>query len=190
MIDKLKKNKALRICLRTVKAIVTLFIVVVISIIFVQRISNNKLNLGGFGMYTIISESMVPKYQIGDMVITRNTTYDDLEIGDDVVYMGKKSDFAGKIVTHQVIGKDVKEGIRYLQTKGLANDTEDPSITEDQILGKVILKGRLLSFVSHIVNNSYGFYFVIFVPFAILVVMEGIDIMEERREIKEEKNRG
>ena len=69
MIEKIKNNKLLKILTMIIKAIVSLFIVVVISIIFIQRISDNKVSLGGYSIYTIITESMVPKYNVGDMII-------------------------------------------------------------------------------------------------------------------------
>ena len=46
------------------------------------------------------------------------------------------------------------------------------------------MKSNILSFISKIVNNPYGFYFVIFVPFAILLVMEIIDFVEEKKDSK------
>ena len=62
MIERIKNNKVLKIILMILKAIISLFIVIVISIIFIQRISNNKLSLGGYSIYTIITESI--KYMI------------------------------------------------------------------------------------------------------------------------------
>ncbi len=182
MIEKVKNNKALRILYMTFKAITTLIIVLVITIIFIQRVSNNKLNLFGFSMYTIITESMVPKYEVYDMIIAKEVDSSSIEVGDDVVYLGEKDDFKDKIVTHQVIKIDKSTG--KFHTKGLANDTEDPLISGEQIMGKVIYKSKILSLISRVVNNPYGFYFVIFVPFSILVVMEVIDIVNERRELK------
>lgn len=182
MIEKIKNNKALRILYMTFKAITTLIIVLVITIIFIQRVSNNKLNLFGFSIYTIITESMVPKYQVYDMIIAKEVDTSSIEVGDDVVYLGEKDDFKDKIVTHQVIKIDKNTG--KFHTKGIANNTEDPLITGDQIMGKVIYKSKILSLISKVVNNPYGFYFVIFVPFSILVVMEVIDIINERRELK------
>lgn len=182
MIERIKENKILKIILMVIKAIVSLFIVIVISIIFIQRISNNKLSLGGYGIYTIITESMTPEYNVYDMIISKEETIDNIEVGDDVVYLGKEDDFAGKIVTHRVIKKETLQGENYLHTKGIANDIEDPLIKQDQILGKVVYKSRVLSIISKVVNNPYGFYFVVFVPFAILLVMEIIDIIEERKE--------
>lgn len=182
MIERIKNNKALKIILMIIKAIISLFIVVVISIIFIQRISNNKLSLGGYSIYTIITESMAPKYKVYDMVISKKISTNEIAVGDDVVYQGKKDDFAGKIVTHKVIKKEIRQGKTYFHTKGIANDVEDPLVEDNQILGKVVYKSRILSLISKVVNNPYGFYFVVFVPFAILLVMELIDIIEERKE--------
>lgn len=185
MIEKIKNNKVLKILSMIIKAIISFFIVIVVSIIFIQRISDNKLTLGGYSIYTIITESMVPKYNIGDMVIAKKTPTNELKVEDDVVYLGKKSDFAGKIVTHQIIKIETTDNKTYFHTKGIANEIEDPLVESDQVLGKVIMKSNILSFISRIVNNSYGFYFVIFVPFAILLVMEVIDFVEEKKESKE-----
>ena len=185
MIERIKNNKILRIITMIVKAIISLFIVIVISIIFIQRISNNKLTLGGFGLYTIVTGSMEPKYNISDMVISKKVNASEIKEGDDVVYLGNKDDFKDKIVTHRVIKKTGENGKIIFQTKGIANDIEDPLVEGSQILGKVVYKSIILSFISKIVNNTYGFYFVVFVPFAILSVMEVIDIVEEKKEEKE-----
>ena len=103
MIEKIKNNKVLRILAMIIKAIVSFFIIIVVSIIFIQRISDNKLTLGGYSIYTIITESMVPKYNVGDMVIAKKIPITELKVNDDIVYLGNKNDFAGKIVTHQII---------------------------------------------------------------------------------------
>ena len=185
MIETIKNNKVLRILAMIIKAIVSFFIIIVVSIIFIQRISDNKLTLGGYSIYTIITESMVPKYNVGDMVIAKKIPITELKVNDDIVYLGNKNDFAGKIVTHQIIEIEKKGNELYFHTKGIANMIEDPLVEENQILGKVIMKGTILSLISKIVNNPYGFYFVIFVPFAILLVMEIIDFIEEKKERKE-----
>lgn len=182
MKNKIQNNRFIKILLMLVKAIISFFIVLVVSIIFVQRISNNKVSFCGYSMYTIITESMVPKYNVYDMVIVKDVEPSELVVGDDVVYMGAVSDFKDKIVTHQIISITKKDGRFHFRTKGINNDIEDPSIDESQVMGKVIFKSSLLSLISKIVNNPYGFYFVIFVPFAILLVMEFIDFIESRRE--------
>ena len=145
--------KILNVIVKTIKAIVTLFIVFVVSTIFIQRISDNKINLGGISIYTIITQSMEPKYNVGDMVFSKKVDTSTLKVGDDVVYMGKEGDFSGKIVTHQIIKIEVINNVKYYHTKGINNNVEDPRITNDQIMGKVFMKGRILSLISKIINN-------------------------------------
>ena len=182
-IEKIINNKVFKGIAVGLKAITSTLIIIVISIIFIQRVSDNKVTLFGYSMFTIVSESMVPKYEIRDMVIAKKVVAEDIKIGDDVVYLN------GKIVTHQVIKKEYKNGKYIFQTKGLANEVEDPEIEYDQILGKVLKKSTLLSLLSHVVNNAYGFYFIIFVPFAILLFFEINDIMKEKKLIKEAKEK-
>lgn len=181
MIEKIKNNKFINIFIKIIKAIVTLFIIFVVSIIFIQRISDNKISLGGISIYTIITPSMVPKYNIGDMVIAKKVDINNLQKGDDVVYLGNKDDFDGKIITHEIMNIENEDGKLLFHTKGIANDIEDPIVSEEQIMGKVIFKSMLLSLISKVVNNSYGFYFVIFIPFTILVAMEIIDVIDEKK---------
>ena len=188
-IKQIINNKVFRGIALGLKAITSILIIIVISIIFIQRVSDNRVTLFGYSMFTIVSESMVPKHEIRDMVIAKKVVAEDIKIGDDVVYLGEESNLNGKIVTHQVIKKEYKNGKYIFQTKGLANEVEDPEIEYDQILGKVLKKSTLLSLLSHVVNNVYSFYFIIFVPFAILLFFEINDIMKEKKLIKEAKEK-
>ena len=74
-------------------------------------------------------------------------------------------------------------------TKGIANQSEDPKISEEQIIGKIIYKTVILSFITKIVNNLYGFYFLLFVPIVVLTFIEIIKAIEEKKEEKEEKRK-
>ena len=176
MIEKINNNKALKIIAMLFKTIVSFFIIIVISIIFIQRISNNKVSLGGYSLFTVVTESMVPKYNVFDMIVAKEVDTNDIKVGDDVVYLGKKSDFAGKIVTHEVIKIDKIDGNTYFHTKGIANDVEDPLVSADQIMGRVSFKSHILSFISRVVNNIYGLYFVIFVPFSLIISALSINL--------------
>ena len=140
-------------------------------------------------MYTVVSESMKPKYEIYDMLIAKKVDPSTIKVGDDVVYKGEKSTLKDKIVTHQVIKKDYKNGKYIFQTKGINNDIADPEIEDRQILAVVVSKSNILSMISHLVNNSYGFYFIIFVPFVVLLFFEILDIKKEKMALKEEKNK-
>ena len=123
-IEKIINNKVFKGIAVGLKAITSTLIIIVISIIFIQRVSDNKVTLFGYSMFTIVSESMVPKYEIRDMVIAKKVVAEDIKIGDDVVYLGEESNLNGKIVTHQVIKKEYKNG-KYIfnESRNIAKKT-------------------------------------------------------------------
>ncbi len=177
-------SKLIKIVINIIKAITTFFIVCIFSIVFLQRVSNNGITLGGFSIYTVVTESMVPKYNVYDMILVKTIDTKDIKVYDDIVYKGEVDDFAGKIVTHRVEKIDTKDNKLIFTTKGINNDLEDPLVNEDQVLGKVEHKFILLSLISKVVNNNYGFYFLIFVPLTIIIFLEVMSIIEEKKEIK------
>lgn len=188
VLNDIKNNKIFKIASSIIKVMVSFIIIIIISIIFVQRVSNNRVTLFGYSMFTIISESMIPKYEIGDMVIAKKTNVEEIKIGDDVVYLGEDSNLKDKIITHQVISKRKEKNEYIFKTKGIANQVEDPEINGNQIYGVVIYRSKILSFLSKLVNNIYGFYFIIFVPFAILIFFELFDTINEKKSKKNNKN--
>ena len=177
---KLEKNKGYRIVKSILKAMLSLLIVLLVSVIFIQRVSNNNLTVFGYRIFTIVTESMVPKYKVGDMILSRETDINSLNIGEEVVYMGASGDFKDKIVTHQIIKIDETKGEKYFHTKGLANSVEDPIVTSSQIMGRVVYKFKILSMLSKLINNMYGFYFIVFVPFVVLLFFEIMDVIHAK----------
>ena len=181
----MKNKNIIKIILGIIKSIATFFIVCVFSIIFLQRVSNNSINLAGFSIYTVVTESMYPKYKVYDMILVKSVDTKSIKVHDDVVYKGEKSDFQGKIVTHRVEDITEDNGVLTFTTKGINNDIEDPLVNENQIMGKVVHKLLLLSLISKVINNTYGFYFLIFVPLVVVIFLEVMESIEEKKELKE-----
>lgn len=180
----MKNKNIIKIILGIIKSIATFFIVCVFSIIFLQRVSNNSINLAGFSIYTVVTESMYPKYKVFDMILVKSVDTKSIKVHDDVVYKGEKSDFQGKIVTHRVEDITEDNGVLTFTTKGINNDIEDPLVNENQIMGKVVHKLLLLSLISKVINNTYGFYFLIFVPLVVVIFLEVMESIEEKKELK------
>ncbi len=180
----MKNKNIIKIILGIIKSIATFFIVCVFSIIFLQRVSNNSINLAGFSIYTVVTESMYPKYKVYDMILVKSVDTKSIKVHDDVVYKGEKSDFQGKIVTHRVEDITEDNGVLTFTTKGINNDIKDPLVNENQIMGKVVHKLLLLSLISKVINNTYGFYFLIFVPLVVVIFLEVMESIEEKKELK------
>jgi len=179
------QNKAVRIIVKVGKIIALLCILIVFSIILIQRISNNDFAVFGIRIYTVVTESMKPAYNVSDMLLAKEVEPRTLKVGDDIVYLGREGDFADKMITHRII--DIKEeyGELIFTTRGLANPSDDPQISEDQIYGQIIYKSTIFSLFSKLLNNIYTFYFIVFVPMVILVFFEVIDELNYRKKKRE-----
>lgn len=177
---KIKNNKILNIIGNIIYTVTFIIILLMLIVVVLQRISNNNIALGGFRIFSVVTGSMVPKYQVGDILISKEIDAKELKKGDDIVYQGKEGSFQGKVITHQII--DIEQGEDKIITKGIANDIEDPQISKEQVLGKVIYKIRILSFLGKMVQNIYVFYFVIFVPIVILIFKQIFTLITSKEE--------
>ena len=179
--------KILKTLFGVVRAILTVVLVCLLAIILTQRISNNKMAVAGIRIFTVVTESMVPKYLVGDAILVRAVPIEELQVGDDITYLGAVDTFKDRIVTHQIIEKEKKEDGTYkIVTKGIANDKEDPEINETQVYGKVIYKIKSISYINGIIGNLYGMYFVIIVPMAFIFFFDFIGFRKDKQEELEE----
>ena len=166
-------TKIVKTIFSLIKTLITLIIIGFVAIVLVQRFSNNNLSVAGYRLFTVVTESMVPKYLVGDVLLVKETEPNEINVGDDVTYMGKIGNYADKIVTHQVVNVDKtdKNNIKFI-TRGIANDVDDPEIEQSQIFGTVVTKLKIVTWLNGIINNMYGMYFLIVIPLAIIMFSE------------------
>lgn len=174
-----EENKVLKYILKTIKIVVTIILAGIVFVIIIQRVSNNTIAIGGIRIFNVISGSMMPKYEKGDILIVRKTDPNKIKIGQAVAYEGKSGSLAGKIVTHEVTEIDEKDGKMLFHTKGLINTVEDPTVEAEQIYGVVIYKFITLSFINKIMYNIYVFYLLTVVPIGIIIFLEIKEIKEK-----------
>lgn len=182
-------TKILKSLMSIIKFIITVLVIGIVAIILVQRFSNNNMSIAGYRIFTVVTESMVPKYQVGDVLLVKQTDPSKIQKEDDVTYMGKVGSFADKIVTHQVINIEKAEnGTLNFHTKGIANDTEDPIVNETQIYGVVQAKLELITKLNGIINNMYGMYFLIVIPLAVIIFSEFKSFKDEDKYYEDDEN--
>lgn len=181
---RLKKKKSTWMLIAQIVA--TVFVSLFLLTVIIQRVSNNRFSIGGVRMFTVLSESMVPVYNVWDIVVTKTVEPKDIKIGDDVTYRGIEGDVKGKIVTHRVEKINYDAGAkRYVfTTKGIANVAQDTDISEDQIFGKVVYKTHVLSLFSKASRNTVVFVLFIFIPLALYIAIEMINIVLENHDTR------
>lgn len=187
-INFIKNNKIFKIIYNLIKTVIYIALAVYLTFVIYQRFTGNA-PLFGYRVFTVASGSMSPLYNINDVILVKEVDPKTLKVGDDIAYQGERGGFEGLIITHRIIRieEDSDGGLR-LFTQGISNEHEDPSIDEDQILGKVYGKVFFINALNHVVKSVWGFFFLIFLPLSLIIILEVIEtIFEgkiERNEIK------
>ena len=166
---KLDISKIFKVLWNIFSKIITILILFVSIIIVVQKVTNNKESFLGYRIFRVQTGSMIPKYNIGDVILVKEKDIDKIKVGDDVTYKGESGSVKGLLVTHRVIDIEEAEGKKAFHTKGIANNLEDPIVYENQINGVVQTKLYILSLICLLLNNKYVFYFCGVLPLTIYV---------------------
>lgn len=186
MLKQVRNNKIFQIVYKILRTIFFVFFGLYLVFILLQRVSNNA-SIFGYRIFNVASDSMKPVYEIGDVLLVKEVDSSMLQIGDDITYLGQSGDFAGKIITHRLIEIEQTGSTTKYRTKGIANEVEDPKITSDQIYGKASRKLGVLSMISKVVRNKFGFFFLIFIPLVLVLFLEVADTVMDFIEVKKEK---
>ena len=178
-------KKAFKITKKILNVVVTILLLAFIVVVLLQRISNNQVSIFKYRMFSVISGSMMPKYDVGDVLISKEVPPSSIKIGDPISYQGKEGSFKGKVVTHEVTNvMQASDGKYYFSAKGLANIIEDPIVSEDQLYGKIIYRSLVLSFIYKVISNKIGFLLFCIIPTFYIVgaqILTSLLAKEEKR---------
>ena len=168
----------LKLLYKIIKFVIWILVIALLAIILTQRISNNTKAVAGFRIFTVVTESMKPVYNVGDAILVEQMDIENLHVGDDITYIGTVDSFKDRIVTHRIISieksDNPEKGKYVIQTQGIANKEPDPKINETQIYGKVRYKIKIISKLNGVIGNLYSMYFVIIVPMALMIFFDFI----------------
>lgn len=174
-------NKVFNIVYNIVKFIVIFILGSYILFIAIQKLTNNS-SIFGYRVFSVASGSMIPVYNVNDVILVKDVNVNRLKVGDDIVYVGNRGGVDGLVVSHRIINIDKRNGkVERLFTQGLNAQGSDPSIGPDQVLGQVIEVVPIITPINHILKNIFGFFFLIFLPLVFIIVLE---VLETRIEIK------
>ena len=177
-------NKIFKIVYGTLKTIFFIILILYVVFICVQRLSGNN-SVFGFRLFTVATGSMKGVYNVNDVIAVKDFDNKKLKVGDDIAFIGNRGGLENKLVTHRIIKIEEESNGRIFTTKGVKNSVEDPSITESQILGKVVGVVPVVTQINHVVKSQLGFFCLIFCPLVLVIVLE---ILQTITDIKLENN--
>jgi signal peptidase len=133
--------------LKAVKNILyILFVLILIFFIVINiRGRGNKNYIPGIGSYkimTVLSGSMKPVFNPGDVIVGKEVNADRIKIGDVITFKYNNS-----LTTHRVINTTNKEGHLFFITKGDNNNIGDMNpVNSDFVVSKYLFRIPLIGF--------------------------------------------
>lgn len=128
---------------------------------------------GSIKLLIVLSGSMTPFMQVGDIIVVDSTAPEDLKVGDVLaMYMPDKND---TVLTHRIISID--ENLNYI-TKGDNNEDIDTFVANStHVIGKTAFILPLLGYFSR--GDKKGILFVLFIalPSALILLDEAKNVL-------------
>lgn len=128
----------------------------------------------GYNMHTVMSESMKPSINVGDMIVT-GPPYGPLgqgmQTGAIVTYQ-----HGDALITHRVLSGDYSS----LVTKGDAAEEADPwPVSVTSVTGTYLFKIPYLGYVSNFMRTKTGWFVVVIIPAFLFVAYLIKEILKE-----------
>ena len=131
----------------------------------------------GSQTYTVLTNSMAPKYAPGTFLVVRPTPFAELKAGDIITYQIE----SGKpgVISHRIVAVGATQtGSRVLTTKGDNNSLEDVNpVQEAQVKGKLFYAVPYVGFVANAVGQQRDMILPIiaaaFIGFGVLSMVKG-----------------
>lgn len=161
--------KVIKTAWSVAEKIIMVILIIISLIIATQKLSDNEKTFFGYRIFRVQTGSMIPVYEIGDVILVKDVDINKIKIGDDITYWGTTGQMKGKLVTHRVIDIEEQEGQKVFHAKGVANTSEDPLISAEQINGIVQGKLYVTTLMCRLLNNKYIFYFFCIMPLTICI---------------------
>lgn len=136
----------------------------------------------GVKTYTIVSGSMEPTIQIGDIVIVKEVAEDELKEGDVISFRQGQS-----VITHRIV--EIKENEKTYITKGDSNNVEDSiQVDFNSVEGKQIWRIPFLGRISQLLQGKITIIVIALMTYIFFSHASKITRIKKRRRIKRIKH--
>lgn len=126
--------------------------------------------IGASQAYVVLSDSMSPSIQGGDVVVVDGAQPGEIETGDVITYESPGGD---QLVTHRVVELVQQDGQTELRTKGDANEEADQQlVAPSAVVGTVWFHIPWIGYVIQFGSSGLGTLLLVVVPAVLLAVNE------------------
>ena len=185
--------KVLKILRNIVVWLVVAFAVLmmVFTIVSAATFDRSDRSLFGYKAFIVLSDSMSKTdFDAGDLVLIKDVEPSTLKEGDIISYTSQNTSNYGETVMHKIrkLTKDAAGNPGFI-TYGTTTDTDDETIvTYPYVLGKYSTHIPKVGTFFQFLKTTPGYIICIFVPFLLLIIVEGIRCIRLFRKYKSEQN--
>lgn len=135
-------------------------------------------SIGGIFPMIVLTDSMYPVIQSGDLIICRQTDPETIAVGDVITFFDPAGN-GTSIVTHRVIEITEEDGTLAFRTRGDANNADDRlAVKAEKVVGtywkRIPSAGRVAMFM----QTTAGLIVCVVLPLLLLI---GVDLLRSRR---------
>lgn len=175
----MKIFKKITSALATIIFIICLVLLALVMVTPKDAAGNKRVNVAGYSIMTVMTGSMEPAYQVGDIIVIKKTNENELQVKDVITFISTDEELNGQPITHRIIDITDENGQKKFETKGDNNQIADETpVTSDRILGKVQLRipfvGRAVNFMQ---TNRIAFFLIVILPMLVIMALEVKDII-------------
>lgn len=185
-----KTRKIYNIVSTAIVAVVFVFLVVIVSLMLVQRKSGQDSKVFGYYMYDVLTDSMSGTIEPGDVILAK--AVDDkyaLKEGDIITFIAPSGPFKGDNITHRIVRVERDGDKIYYCTKG-----DNPNVGEDSWLlspeavkAKYVKKAVVIGGLRRFLTHWYGYILLIALPLTVVGVLIIVGAVRDRY-AKEKEN--
>jgi signal peptidase len=189
-----KHNEKSKIKISTIVGIVIsviLSIILILNITLIVKSYTNKdevPSIGGFTPMVVLTESMKPNINSGDLVITTKEEPKNIKVGDIITFFDPAGD-GTSTTTHRVVEIKTEDGILMFYTKGDANNANDRlPVEQDAIIGKYHSKIPYVGNITMFLSTSNGLIVCVVIPMLLLFFLDSFarrNYVEKKKSDKE-----
>lgn len=182
-------KKVLNIIEKIVTAIIVAFtvFVMIFTIISFNTVGKDRM-LFGYKPYIVLSDSMSGVFDVGDIVVSKQTDVSELKEGDIISFRSIDPNNYDTVVTHKIKGETEYEGQKAFVTYGVSTGIEDEySVPADRVIGEYQFRLPKMGYFFQFLKTPMGYFVFIFIPFMLLIGSEAVRFFKLWKQYKAEQ---
>ncbi len=163
-------------------ALVFAFLVVIVAIMLWQRNGGEDANLFGYYTYNVLTDSMQPTINPGDVIISKKVDVNDLKEGDVITFIAPSGPLKGNNITHRIIEivKNEDGTIKHFITKGDNAPKDNWELSPDAVKARYIKTSTFISGFRNLITKWYGYVLLIVLPICVVFVLIIVGFIKEK----------